>query len=81
MLLAQDDVHGVGYCRDAVYFPHNIGIGAANDEKLAYQMGLITANEAKQCHLMWNLYSREGTGCRIGKGLCRGWYNHHLIRV
>ncbi len=56
MLLAQDDVHGVGYCRDAVYFPHNIGIGASGDEKLAYQMGLITANEAKQCHLMWNLY-------------------------
>lgn len=56
MLLAQDDVHGVGYCRDAVYFPHNIGIGAANDEELAYQMGLITANEAKQCHMMWNLY-------------------------
>ena len=55
-LLAQDDVHGVGYCVGAVYFPHNIGIGAANDEGLAYQMGLITANEAKQCHMMWNLY-------------------------
>ena len=55
-LLAQDDVHGVGYCVGAVYFPHNIGIGAANDEELAYQMGLITANEAKQCHMMWNLY-------------------------
>lgn len=55
-LLAQDDVHGVGYCVGAVYFPHNIGIGAANDEDLAYQMGLITANEAKQCHMMWNLY-------------------------
>ncbi|MBQ6018175.1 MAG: glycoside hydrolase family 3 protein [Clostridiales bacterium] len=55
-LLAQDDVHGVGYCVGAVYFPHNIGIGAANDEELAYQVGLITANEAKQCHMMWNLY-------------------------
>ena len=55
-LLAQDDVHGVGYCVNAVYFPHNIGIGAANDEELAYQMGLITADEARQCHMMWNLY-------------------------
>ena len=55
-LMALDDVHGMGYCRDAVYFPHNIGQGAANDEELAYQVGLITADESKQCHLMWNLY-------------------------
>ncbi|MBQ6271308.1 MAG: glycoside hydrolase family 3 protein [Clostridiales bacterium] len=55
-LVAQDNVHGVGYCIDAVYFPHNIGVGAANDEELAYQMGLIAADEAKQCHILWNLY-------------------------
>ena len=55
-LLAQDDVHGVGYCVGAVYFPQNIGIGAANDEELTYQMGLITADEAKMCHMLWNLY-------------------------
>ena len=55
-IMALDDVHGMGYCRDAVYFPHNIGQGAANDEELAYQAGLITADESKQCHLMWNLY-------------------------
>lgn len=55
-LLAQDDVHGVGYCVGAVYFPHNIGQGAANDEELAYQVGLITADEAKMCHMLWNLY-------------------------
>ena len=55
-LYAQDDVHGVGYCLDAVYFPHNIGQGAANDEDLAYQVGRITADEAKLCHMLWNLY-------------------------
>ncbi|MBO4636315.1 MAG: glycoside hydrolase family 3 C-terminal domain-containing protein, partial [Clostridiales bacterium] len=55
-MLGQDDVHGVGYCFDAVYFPHNIGLGAANDEDLMYQMGLITADEARLCHMMWNLY-------------------------
>lgn len=54
--VAQDDVHGVGYCIDAVYFPHNIGIGAANDEELTYQMGKIVADETKQCHMLWNLY-------------------------
>ena len=55
-VMAQDDVHGVGYCNDAVYFPHNIGQGAANDEELAYQVGRITADEARQCHMLWNLY-------------------------
>ena len=39
---------------NAVYFPHNIGQGAANDEELAYQVGLITADEAKLCHMLWN---------------------------
>ncbi|MCR5249050.1 MAG: glycoside hydrolase family 3 C-terminal domain-containing protein [Lachnospiraceae bacterium] len=53
-IYGQDDVHGVNYCLDAVYFPHNIGQGAANDEELAYQVGLITADEAKLCHMLWN---------------------------
>ena len=53
-IYGQDDVHGVNYCVNAVYFPHNIGQGAANDEELAYQVGLITADEAKLCHMMWN---------------------------
>ena len=53
-IYGQDDVHGVNYCKDAVYFPHNIGQGAANDEELAYQVGLITADEAKLCHMLWN---------------------------
>lgn len=30
-IYGQDDVHGVNYCRGAVLFPHNIGLGAAND--------------------------------------------------
>ena len=34
-IYGQDDVHGVNYCLNAVYFPHNIGQGAANDEELA----------------------------------------------
>ena len=53
-LYGQDDVHGVNYCLNAVYFPHNIGQGAADDEELAYQVGRITAEEAKLCHMLWN---------------------------
>lgn len=53
-IYGQDDVHGVNYCLDSVIFPHNIGLGAANDPELMYQMGLITADEAKLCHMLWN---------------------------
>lgn len=53
-IYGQDDVHGVNYCANAVIFPHNIGLGAANDEELMYQVGLITADEAKICNMMWN---------------------------
>lgn len=50
----QDDVHGVNYCDGAVMFPHNIGLGAANDSELIYKIGLATADEAKLCHMLWN---------------------------
>ena len=53
-LYGQDDVHGVNYALNTVLFPHNIGMGAANDEELMYQIGQITADEAKLCHMLWN---------------------------
>ena len=53
-IYGQDDVHGVNYCDGAVMFPHNIGMGAANDEELMYQVGLATSDEAKLCHMLWN---------------------------
>ena len=53
-IYGQDDVHGVNYCVGAVYFPQNIGMGAANDEDLMYRVGKITADEAKLCHMLWN---------------------------
>ena len=53
-IYGQDDVHGVNYCLGAVYFPQNIGLGAADDEELMYRIGQITADEAKLCHMLWN---------------------------
>ena len=53
-IYGQDDVHGVNYCLGAVYFPQNIGLGAANDEDLMYRIGQITADEARLCHMLWN---------------------------
>ncbi len=53
-IYGQDDVHGVNYCREAVIFPHNIGIGAANNEELTYKMGQAVADEARLCGMLWN---------------------------
>ena len=53
-IYGQDDVHGVNYALNTVIFPHNIGLGAADDEELMYEIGLITADEAKLCHMLWN---------------------------
>lgn len=53
-IYGQDDVHGVNYCKGAVIFPHNIGVGAANNAELLYKVGLATADEAKLCHMLWN---------------------------
>lgn len=49
-----DAVHGVGHLKDAVIFPHNIGLGAANDPKLMYEMGAAVAEEMKLIRVPWN---------------------------
>ena len=53
-LYGNDAVHGVNTCEGTVIFPHNIGIGAAHDTKLTYQMGLAVANEAKLTGMLWS---------------------------
>ena len=83
-LYAQDDVHGVGLCLNAVYFPQNIGQGAANDEELAYQVGRITADEAKLCHMLWNLYPcvAQSNDLRWGRNYeCYGSDPELIIRL
>lgn len=53
-LYGTDSVHGVDKCTGTVIFPQNIGIGAANDEELTYQMGLAVADEQKLTGMLWN---------------------------
>lgn len=53
IIYGQDEVHGVYACLNAVVFPHNINMGAANDKELMYKVGQITADEAKLCHMLW----------------------------
>ena len=49
-----DSVHGNIRGDETVIFPHNIGVGAANDPELTYQMGLAVADEMKMTGMLWN---------------------------
>jgi beta-glucosidase len=48
-----DAVHGHNAVKDATIFPHNIGLGAANDSDLILRIGQITANEVRATGLNW----------------------------
>jgi len=49
-----DAVHGLSLVKNAVVFPHNIGLGAANDPGLVYEMGAAVAEEMKLVGIPWN---------------------------
>lgn len=49
-----DAVHGLALVKNAVVFPHNIGLGAANDPELVYEMGAAVAEEMKLIRVPWN---------------------------
>lgn len=49
-----DAVHGHSNVRGATIFPHNIGLGAANNDSLMYEMGKITAQEVLATSINWN---------------------------
>jgi len=48
-----DAVHGNNNLYGATIFPHNIGLGAANDEELVYKIGQITAKEVRATGVHW----------------------------
>jgi len=54
LIYGVDAVHGHGSLKRAVIFPHNIGLGAANDEALVRRIGRVTALETKATGVHWN---------------------------
>ncbi len=48
-----DAVHGNGRVKDAVIFPHNIGMGCTRDPALIEKMAQITAEETSACGANW----------------------------
>jgi len=54
LIYGVDAVHGHGALMGAVIFPHNIGLGAANDEALVRRIGRVTALETKATGVHWD---------------------------
>ena len=54
ILYGVDAVHGVGTVRGATVFPHNIGLGAANDPQLVEMIGRVTATEMAATGMRWD---------------------------
>lgn len=53
ILYGIDAVHGHNNVKNATIFPHNMGLGAANDPDLMYEIGKITAKEMKALGHHW----------------------------
>ncbi|WP_410569150.1 glycoside hydrolase family 3 protein [Amycolatopsis sp. cmx-4-61] len=53
IVYGSDTVHGHNNVYGATVFPHNIGLGAANDPQLVEQIGAITAGESAATGVKW----------------------------
>ena len=54
ILYGVDAVHGHGNLLNATVFPHNIGLGAANNPELMEKIGRATAEEMLATGIPWN---------------------------
>jgi beta-glucosidase len=54
LIYGVDAVHGHNNVKGATVFPHNIGLGAANDPELMRRIGEITATEVAATGIDWN---------------------------
>ena len=54
ILFGIDAVHGHNNVKGATIFPHNIGLGAADDADLVAEMARVTAREILASGVEWN---------------------------
>ncbi|ALG07237.1 glycoside hydrolase family 3 protein [Kibdelosporangium phytohabitans] len=54
LIYAVDAVHGHNGVHGATVFPHNIGLGATRDPRLAREIGEVTAKEVAGTGIDWN---------------------------
>ncbi|HEY0468823.1 MAG TPA: glycoside hydrolase family 3 protein, partial [Polyangiaceae bacterium] len=53
LLYAVDSVHGMNHARDAIIFPHNIGLGASHDPDLVERVSAAAAIETAASGVDW----------------------------
>lgn len=54
ILYGIDSVHGQNNLQGAIIFPHNIGLGATNNEELIRRIDVTTDKEVKATRIHWN---------------------------
>jgi beta-glucosidase len=54
LIYGVDAIHGHNNLKGATIFPHNIGLGAANDPALVEKIGRATAEEMRATGIPWN---------------------------
>jgi beta-glucosidase len=53
VLYGVDAIHGATYTKDAVLFPHNIGVAATRKSEYGYQIARITSNDVLASGIRW----------------------------
>ncbi len=76
-----DAVHGHNNVPGAVIFPHNIGLGAANDPELMKEIGRVTALEMVATGIYWNYAPAVSVPQDIRWGRTYEGYSENTERV
>lgn len=76
-----DAVHGNSNVDDVTVFPHNIGLGAANNPELMYEIGVATGEETLACGIHWNFAPAVSSVQDIRWGRSYESYSEQIDRV
>lgn len=76
-----DAVHGNNNVKNATIFPHNIGLGAANDPDLMKAIGIATAKEMLAIGVDWNFAPAVSSAQDIRWGRTYESYSEDIHRV
>lgn len=76
-----DAVHGNSNVDDVTIFPHNIGLGAANDPDLMFLIGEATGEETLACGIHWNFAPAVSSVQDIRWGRSYESYSENIDRV
>lgn len=68
LIYGTDAIHGHNNLYGATIFPHNIGLGAANDPELVYEISKATAKEMLATGITWNFAPALSIVQNIGWG-------------